>query len=341
MKSFDETDINTLRLGESEEDLETAAKIIADGGLVAFPTETVYGLGADALNPDAVADIYIVKGRPSDNPSIVHIADPEQIRDLTPRITEDMRKVMDAFWPGPMTMITEAKPIIPMVTTGGLNTVGIRLPDSRITRELIRRSGCYLAGPSANISGKPSPTTAQHVLDDFTGRIEAVIDAGPCRVGIESTVIDMTGEIPMILRPGGITKAMFEEVLGKKILLDPTLNKKPDPEKQADFKPKAPGQKYKHYAPDAEMILFEGDPDRVTAAIDEERNRRELAGEQVCVIDFRGSKQTAAHEIFARLRQADKDHVNVILAAAVPEEGLGFSVMNRLLKSAGYNIRRV
>ena len=245
--------METRLLKDTTEDLDIAADIIFHGGLVAFPTETVYGLGADACNAYAVEKIYEAKGRPSDNPTIVHISSNDDILKLTYRITPDMQTLMDAFWPGPMTMIVPRRDVIPNVTTGGLDTVGIRMPDNEVARELIRRSGCSIAAPSANTSGKPSPTTAQHVLDDLDGKIDAVIESAPCRVGIESSVIDMTGDIPMILRPGIITQKDFEKALGKGILLDPTLNKRPEDFADKDFKPKAPGMKYKHYAPKADM----------------------------------------------------------------------------------------
>lgn len=324
------------------EEIKEAADILSKGGLVAFPTETVYGLGADALNEEAVGKVYAAKGRPSDNPMIVHIASKDDILKLSTKLSTDMKKLMDNFWPGPMTMIVERKEIIPNVTTGGLDTVGIRMPSDETARKLIELSGCPIAAPSANLSGKPSPTTAQHVIDDLEGRVDGIICGKDCEVGIESTVIDMTGEIPMILRPGIITKADIESVLGKEILLDPTLNKRPDKFNNEEFKPKAPGMKYKHYAPKAEMIIFEGERDNVKTAIEEERRKRESRGEKVCVIDFDDSAQEdAAKEYFARLREADRIGCDVILGSALTEEGVGFSVMNRMLKSAGYNIKKV
>lgn len=332
--------METLRLRDTSEDISEAAQIIKDGGLVAFPTETVYGLGANALDPEAVEKIYEAKGRPSDNPTIVHISQISDVLKLTYRITADMRTLMDAFWPGPMTMIVPRRDVVPNVTTGNLDTVGIRMPDNQVARELIRRSGCVIAAPSANLSGKPSPTTAQHVLDDLDGRIDAVIEGDECKVGIESSVIDVTGDVPMILRPGIITRADFEKALGKSIVLDPTLNRKPDPGE--NFKPKAPGMKYRHYAPKAEMIIFEGEYKDVLAAIDTERLQRESLGQNVAIITFTADEQkAAAHEFFAKLRKADKEGADVILAAALPEEGVGFSVMNRMLKSAGFNVRKV
>ncbi len=333
--------METKLLTENSEDLELAAKIIADGGLVAFPTETVYGLGANALDPDAVARIYEVKQRPSDNPSIVHISEKNQIEPLTVRVTTEMRILMDRFWPGPLTMIALSSDLVPTVTRGGQPTVGIRLPESRTARELIRKSGCPVAAPSANISGRPSPTTAQDVFDDLNGEIHAIIDGGPCSVGIESTVIDMTGDIPMILRPGIITKEDFEEALGREILTDPMLNVKPELSGVNCKKPKSPGQKYRHYAPKAKMIIFEGEPDDVRSAIDEERMEREVMGQKVKTLIFESDERKAARDFFAELREADRNHVDVILAAALPEKGIGFSVMNRMLKSAGYNIRKV
>ncbi|TDP56475.1 L-threonylcarbamoyladenylate synthase [Aminicella lysinilytica] len=332
--------METIRLLDTSEDITQAAEIIKDGGLVAFPTETVYGLGANALDPEAVEKIYEAKGRPSDNPTIVHISQISDMLKLTYTMTADMKVLMKEFWPGPMTMIVPRRDIVPNVTTGNLDTVGIRMPDNQVARELIRRSGCVIAAPSANLSGKPSPTTAQHVLDDLDGRIDAIIQSEPCRVGIESSVIDMTGDIPMILRPGIITKSDFERALGKTILLDPTLNQRPAP--GADFKPKAPGMKYKHYAPKADMIIYDGSYEKVMAAIDAERLQREELGQNVAVIVFKDDEQKeAAREFFAKLREADKNGADVILASALPQEGVGFSVMNRMLKSAGFNVRKV
>ncbi|MBR3785955.1 MAG: threonylcarbamoyl-AMP synthase [Firmicutes bacterium] len=334
--------LNTKLLPDTTENIELAAKLIAEGKLVAFPTETVYGLGADALNAEAVGKVYAAKGRPSDNPMIVHIASREDFVRLTPYITEDMEKMMDAFWPGPLTMIVPRKPMIPDTTTGGLDTVGIRMPDHLVALELIAKSGCPIAAPSANLSGKPSPTVAQHVVDDLDGRVDAIICSNDCQVGIESTVIDMTGERPMILRPGIITKQDVEAVLGKVVLVDPTLNQRPEERGDAEFAPKSPGMKYKHYAPNAPMLVFEGDPDDVRAAIIEEKILREERGEKVVALLFDGTDQrTAAQKFFAQLREADKADADVILAAAMPEEGIGFSVMNRMLKSAGYNIKKV
>ena len=334
--------MNTKILSDTTEDIAAAAEIIAAGGLVAFPTETVYGLGADALNAEAVGKVYAAKGRPSDNPMIVHISSKDDLLKLTSAVTPDMEKLMESFWPGPMTMIVPRLPVIPDTTTGGLSTVGVRMPDHPVALSLISGSGCPIAAPSANLSGKPSPTTAKDVVEDLDGRVDAVIESTDCQVGIESTVIDMTADTPVILRPGILTAEDFERVLGKKVELDPTLNQRPDPFNNCDFKPKAPGMKYKHYAPKAQMIVFEGEEQAVRRAIEDEATACRAEGKKVCTICFDSSQQRkAAHRFFAMLREADRDGADIILAAALPEEGIGFSVMNRMLKSAGYNIRKV
>lgn len=346
--------LETIILGTTEEDISKAAELLRSGGLVAFPTETVYGLGANGMDAEASGKIYAAKGRPSDNPMIVHIADRSELSGLTDEVTADMETLMDAFWPGPMTMVVKAKPEVPKVTTGGLDTVAVRMPNHPVALALIAASGVPVAAPSANASGRPSPTTGQHVIDDLDGRIDAVIMGDSCRIGIESTVIDMTGETPMILRPGKITAEDFAGVLGKEVLLDPALLKKPkfisclaDQEgpaqvTDADFKPKSPGQKYTHYAPKAEMIIYKGEPEDVRLAIEAARMEREERGEKVGVIIYDDSNpEGAAHDFFARLRDMDKDGVDVIFAAALKEDGVGFAVMNRMFKSAGYHIIEV
>ena len=331
--------MKTLYLSTSEEDMKIAGEIVRNGGLVAFPTETVYGLGANAFDAEAVENIYTVKGRPADNPSIVHIWNREQLKLITPMVTPVMVKVMDAFWPGPVTMICERTDEVPYVTTGGLETVGIRMPSDPGAKSFLRAADCPVAAPSANLSGRPSPTTADHVREDFDGKIDAIIDGGPCEIGIESTVIDLTGEVPMILRPGYMTAEDFQDRLGMPVIMDPALNKKPE---DPDFHPKAPGMKYKHYAPKAPMIIFEGDEVKVLEAIEREKNEHEMEGENVVVLEFgENGAIGAAHELFAKLREADREHADIILAAALPQKGVGFSVMNRMLKSAGFNVRKV
>ncbi len=331
--------MNTRKLTDKKEDIEIAAKIIADGGLVAFPTETVYGLGADAMNPQAVKKIYEAKGRPSDNPTIVHIASNDDMSLLTDNVTKDMERLMERFWPGPMTMIVQKKEDIPYVTTGNLETVGVRMPENEVARQLIELSGRVIAAPSANISGKPSPTNFHHVIDDLDGKIDAVICSSPSNIGIESTVIDMTGETPVILRPGYITRENVQWLLKKNVEMDSALNRKPGDDE--DFSPRAPGMKYRHYAPDAEMIIFQGKPEAVAEAMDLEQRERQSLGERVCIISYDGDEKAAARNFFAQLRQADKDGYDIILAAALPEKGIGFSVMNRMFKSASFNIRKV
>ena len=271
-------DMDTRYLGTTEEEMEIAGEIVRNGGLVAFPTETVYGLGADAFNAEAVENIYTVKGRPADNPSIVHIWSRDQLPEITTEITPVMKKVMDAFWPGPVTMICHRTVEVPYVTTGGLETVGIRMPSNPAAQAFLKAAGCPVAAPSANLSGKPSPTTAEHVRDDFDGRIDAIIDGGPCEFGIESTVIDLTGDVPMILRPGILTAEDFREKLDMPVILDPALNKKPE---DPDFHPKAPGMKYKHYAPKAPMIIFEGEEEKVLEAIEKEKTEHLLQADKL------------------------------------------------------------
>lgn len=339
----------TRIFGTTTEEIKQAAEIIKDGGLVAFPTETVYGLGADALNAEAVGKVYAAKGRPSDNPMIVHISSKDDVLKLTPKITEDMQKLMDAFWPGPLTMVVPALDVIPKVTTGELDTVGIRMPSEPAAAELISASETPIAAPSANLSGKPSPTSYKHVADDLDGRIDGIIAGGDCEAGIESTVVDMTEDVPSVLRPGIITAKQLSEVLGKQVGIDPALLEKPDIfnnggllETGADFKPKSPGMKYKHYAPKAEMIIYQGEPEKVKLAMAEEKVKRNSFGQKVEIIVFDDEHpEDAAHDFFARLRACDKAGVDVILAAALREDGIGFAVMNRMFKSAGYNIKEV
>lgn len=329
--------METRFFGTTEEDIQQAAEIIKEGGLVAFPTETVYGLGADALNPEAVGKVYAAKGRPSDNPMIVHISSKNDLSYLTFEITDDIRKLMDAFWPGPLTMVVPAAPVVPRVTTGGLDTVAVRMPSDPVAAALITSSETPIAAPSANLSGRPSPTSARHVIDDLDGRIDAIIQGGDCQVGIESTVVDMTGAVPAVLRPGIITAERLSQALGKTVEIDPAMNVK-----TADFKPKSPGMKYKHYAPKAEMIIYKGDREKVYLAMSEEKLRRTGYGQKVEIIMYDDSEpEKAAREFFAKLRACDKAGVDVIMAAAMREDGVGFAVMNRMFKSAGYNIVEV
>ena len=329
--------------GNKEEDIRKAAEIIAKGGLVAFPTETVYGLGADAMNEEAVGKIYEAKGRPSDNPMIVHISRASDIGQLTRFLSPVIVDLIDNFSPGPLTLVVNARPEIPRRTLGGLDTVGVRIPDSEIARKLIEYSDCPIAAPSANISGKPSPTRAEDVIADMDGKIDAILTGPDCRVGIESTVLDVTGETPMVLRPGIITPEQIEAAIGKKVELDPTLNAIPTFEGSEDFAPKSPGMKYKHYAPNAEMIVIEGERGDVKAEIERLKGLNEQLGNKVGVLLFEEQAfLEAAHDFFARLRDLDKEGVDLILAGAMSDRNsVGFAVMNRMLKSAGYNVVKV
>lgn len=248
-KEYGET-ISGTEFVSVKEALSQAAACLAGGGLVAFPTETVYGLGADALNAEAAAKIYAAKGRPSDNPLIVHIASVEDMEKLA-YINEQAKVLAQAFWPGPLTIILPKKDIVPYGTTGGLDTVAIRMPSHPVALELIRKSGVYVAAPSANTSGRPSPTRAEHVIEDMTGKIEYIVDGGAVGIGIESTIVDVSGEVPTILRPGFITKAMLEQIVGT-VRMDPALEKPME-----GLRPKAPGMKYTHYAPKGELTLVE------------------------------------------------------------------------------------
>ncbi|MGX8774520.1 MAG: L-threonylcarbamoyladenylate synthase [Bacillota bacterium] len=342
---------NTLILKPTKEDIQTAAKIIRRGGLVAFPTETVYGLGADAMNAEAVGKIYEAKGRPSDNPMIVHISRASDIGQLTRMLSPQIVEIIDNFWPGPLTIVVKKRPEVPDRTTGGLDTVAVRLPDSQVARDLISAACCPIAAPSANLSGGPSPTRARDVIADMMGRVDAIIEGEDCRVGIESTVLDLTGEEPTILRPGIITAEAIEAALGREVKYDKSLTEAAqhvqlDPAQgvsESDFKPKSPGMKYKHYAPKAEMLIVEGERGKVKAEIERLKKLNEGIGNRVGVILFEEKAfLEAAHDFFARLRDLDSEGVDMILAGALSDsDGVGFAVMNRMLKSAGYNIVKV
>ena len=334
--------MKTKILKNTKEDIEKAARILRDGGLVAFPTETVYGLGANAFDEKAVAAVYEAKGRPSDNPMIVHISRASDIGQLTRRLSPDIVTLIENFWPGPLTLVVKKRPEVPDRTTGGLDTVAVRMPDNETALELISTSLCPVAAPSANLSGSPSPTRAADVIEDLDGKVDAIIQGEDCRVGIESTVVDMTGDVPTILRPGIITAENLEAALGKKVEYDKAITEK-NGGIDGDYKPKSPGMKYKHYAPKAEMIVVEGERARVKAEIERLKGLNERLGNNVGVILFEEKAFIeAAHDFFARLRDLDKEGVDLILAGALSDtDGVGFAVMNRMLKSAGYNIVRV
>lgn len=333
--------------------MEQAGKLIAEGELVAFPTETVYGLGGDALDPDASRRIYAAKGRPSDNPLIVHIADFDDMKRVAREVPEQAKKLADAFWPGPLTMIVWKSDAVPEATTGGMQTVAVRMPNHPVALELIRRSGCLIAAPSANTSGRPSPTEAQHVAEDLSGKIAMILDGGPVGIGIESTIIDLTEEQPMILRPGYITPEMLSEVLQEEVVIDPGIIAADDTRK-----PKAPGMKYKHYAPKAEMIIVDGAQDAVIDKINELTAAKRAEGKKVAVIATdetkdrydaqvilsmgkRADEDAIAQHLYKILRECDELDVGEIYSECFQTPRIGQAIMNRLLKAAGHTVIHV
>ncbi|HIH72651.1 MAG: Sua5 superfamily-related protein [Thermococcales archaeon 44_46] len=340
------TIVINMRDGVDWEKIKIAARFIREGKLVAFPTETVYGLGADALNENAVKRIFEAKGRPPDNPLIIHIAEFDQVYELAREVPEKAKMLAENFWPGPLTIVLPKGDKVPHATTGGLETVAIRMPAHEIALGLIKASKRPIAAPSANISGKPSPTLAEHVADDFYGRIECIIDGGETKIGVESTVIDLTTEPPMLLRPGGLPLEEIERVIGK-IKIHPAV--KGRPVKLA----KAPGMKYKHYAPEAQVIVIEGERKKVKEKIKELVKEYKAQGMKVGVMatgDFYEadayfnigeSEEEIARNLFKALRELDKSGVDIILAEGIEERGLGLAVMNRLKKAAGYRVIRV
>jgi L-threonylcarbamoyladenylate synthase len=327
------------------EHVTEAARVIAAGGLVAFPTETVYGIGANAFDETAVRRVYAAKGRPSDNPMIVHLARASDVGQLTPMLSPAIVKLADNFWPGPLTMVLEKKPSVPPAVTGGLDTVAVRLPDEPAAQELIRLADCPLAAPSANLSGSPSPTTAGHVIKDLDGKVDVILAGGDCRVGIESTVVDMTTTPPAILRPGILTADMLSAAADTEVVYDPALLQAREgaAEAGADAAPRSPGMKYRHYAPKAEMLVVEGRRDKVEAEIERLKHLNERIGNKVGILLFEERAYIeAAHDFYARLHELDEEGADLIIAGALSDrDGVGFAVMNRMMKSAGHNIVRV
>ncbi len=330
-----------------DEELKEASAVIRSGGLVAFPTETVYGLGGDATNPEASRKIYAAKGRPSDNPLIVHIADFSQLRNIVAEVPQEAEKLAEAFWPGPLTMILRKNEVIPYETTGGLDTVAIRMPSHPMARAFLQDSGCMIAAPSANTSGRPSPTTAQHVWEDLHGKIEILLDGGPVGIGIESTIVDLSEERPMILRPGFITQEMLSAVLGD-VGMDPGLASE-----NSKQPPKAPGMRYRHYAPKADLTLVEGTMEEVISKINAltreaqamgksvgvlatEENKDCYVADHVIVIGQRQDEAEIARHLFDVLRQFDDLQVDLIYSESFVAAGVGQAIMNRLLKAAGH-----
>ena len=318
--------------------ISEAGAILRSGGLVAFPTETVYGLGANALDATATRRIYEAKGRPSDNPMIVHVASIDMLNSVASGVTDEQKSLMRKLWPGPITFVLHKNPGVPDVTTGGLDTVAVRWPSRREASEIIEAAGVPIAAPSANLSGKPSPTTFEDVAEDMDGRIDAIVKGERTAIGIESTVLDLTSEVPTILRPGFITKSQIEEAVDGEVQYDPSLFKKPGAD---DFHPKSPGMKYKHYAPKAAVRIVEGSKDAVCAGIAELEAEAVSNKLRTAVLDYMGNGDRAANNFFADLRQCDRDGVDIIYIAAYDWDEVGFSVMNRMVKSAGYDIVNV
>ena len=329
-----------------------AGEILKKGGLVAFPTETVYGLGGDATNPDASHKIYHAKGRPSDNPLIVHITNMKALEEMVAEVPQTACLLAEHFWPGPLTMIFRKNDRIPYETTGGMDTVAVRMPSDPIARALIDASTGYIAAPSANTSGRPSPTQAEHVAQDLSGKIDMILDGGPVNIGLESTIVDLTEDVPMILRPGYITLEMLQEVLGE-VRVDPGLIAA-----DSDRKPKAPGMKYRHYAPQADLKVVEGETDAVVQMINrrcaeftaqkkrvgiiatEETKDRYKQG-TVISIGARDDEEAIARHLYGILRQFDELGVDAIFSESFTAAGMGQAIMNRLLKAAGHQVLEV
>ena len=330
--------------------ISEASEILRKGGLVAFPTETVYGLGGDAKDKEASRKIYAAKGRPSDNPLIVHIARFSQLQEISKDLPDNAKKLADAFWPGPLTMVVNKNEVIPYETTGGLDTVAVRMPNNPIALALIEESGCMIAAPSANTSGRPSPTKASHVYDDLSGKIDAILDGGAVDIGLESTIVDLTEDVVTILRPGYINMEMLKEVVGE-VRIDPGIVYN-DKGTTSGAKPKAPGMRYKHYAPKGDLTIISGDEDKVVAKINELTKAAIEAGSkvgiiatsetadrysdgQILVIGDRSDEGSIAHNLYDILRKFDELGVDLIYSESFATPNMGQAIMNRLLKAAG------
>lgn len=340
---------------EKSWNMDYAISTIKNGGLVAFPTETVYGLGGDATNKEASKKIYAAKGRPSDNPLIVHIFDFNQAEKICKNIPKDAYILAEKFWPGPMTMILEKNDLIPYETTGGLDTVAIRMPSNKVSREFLRKSNVLIAAPSANLSGRPSPTKAEHVLNDLDGKIDCVIDGGDATIGLESTIVDLSTEKITILRPGYINKEMLEEALGKEVIIDPAIL---DTNKLKNIRPKAPGMKYKHYAPKGNLTIVEGKKEKVIENINKyvinAKNKGKKTGvialddtknmynaDVIISIGTRDNEYEVAKNLYSALRRFDDENVEIIYSESFFTPKIGQAIMNRLLKAAGHHIIKV
>lgn len=333
----------------SEELLKEVGDILKMGGLVAFPTETVYGIGANALEETASRKIYAAKGRPTDNPLIIHIARLLDLPYIVDEIPNKAQILAETFWPGPLTMVMKKSEKVPDEITGGMDTVAIRMPKHPIALKIIEAGGGYIAAPSANTSGRPSPTLASHVVSDLSGKIDIIIDGGPVQIGLESTIVDMTGKIPIILRPGYISQEMLERVIGP-VKMDKALM-----EMGSEVIPRAPGMKYKHYAPAGELIIIEGTRSKVIEYINQMVRMKEQAGNTVGVITTdesidwyncchvksigsRSHEETIAHQLYATLREFDEQQIDFIFTESFHTPKMGQAIMNRLLKAAGHQV---
>ncbi len=337
--------MQTLLLTPSDENIKKAAEIIKNGGLVGMPTETVYGLAGNALDGSVVKKIYAAKGRPSDNPLIVHIADFDSWKNLVVSVPEKAMKAAEAFWPGPLTVILKKSSLIPPETSGGLDTVAVRMPSHPAARKLIKECGLPLAAPSANSSGKPSPTKASHVMADLEGKIDAVLDGGDCDIGVESTVVSFVGEKAVILRPGGVTPAMLEKVLGEKPVIDKACFAEVDNKARVS----SPGMKYKHYSPDANVIILKGSIEKFVSYVESHLQSDEA------VICFNGEENlfscpcfpygdenddlSQAKNLFSVLRLVDSRGFKTVYARYPRTEGVGLAVYNRLIRAAGFEVK--
>ncbi|MBP3217749.1 MAG: threonylcarbamoyl-AMP synthase [Lachnospiraceae bacterium] len=344
-----------IELNENQIDsgvIRRAGEILRGGGLVAFPTETVYGLGGDALNPESSRKIYAAKGRPQDNPLIVHICRMEDLAPITEEIPAAGYALAKAFWPGPLTMIFHKSILVPTETTGGLSTVAVRFPSNKIAAELIRAAGGYIAAPSANASGRPSPTLGRHCLEDLDGKVEMILDGGPVGIGLESTIIDLTSEVPTILRPGYVTQEMLEKVLGT-VEVDRTILGE-----ETNLPPKAPGMKYRHYAPRGELVIVEGRQEKViqyinhacedyaargfkTGVICTDETAQQYRADLVRSAGSRDDEESIARCLFRILREFDEEEAQFMFSESFDRAGIGQAVMNRLMKAAGHRVVQV
>ena len=334
---------------DNEAILKEAGRIIREGGLVAFPTETVYGLGGDALNKESSRKIYEAKGRPSDNPLIIHISKMEDLGAIVEEIPENVYRLAEAFWPGPLTIIMKKSDKVPKETTGGLDTVAVRMSSHPVAAKFIEYAGGYVAAPSANVSGRPSPTRAKYVVEDMTGRIDMILDGDGIDIGLESTIVDMTGAVPMILRPGYITLDMLREVLGE-VDIDKTIL-----DMNCKEPPKAPGMRYRHYAPKGQLTIVEGDVEKTLHRINEltkeahekgekvgiigtEETKSRYLGDSIKSVGKRTDEESIARTLYSILREFDDEDVTVIYSESFSDCSMGQAIMNRLLKAAGHQI---